>query len=360
MAPHFRKIRVLFSSPSDADVELRCANIAIRELNLMIELGHQVIPAVGELSIELLTGDRHAAPAIGRPQHVVNQAIDDYDIYIGVMWSRFGTPTGEGESGTAEEFERTIRRYEKTGQPQILFYFCEAPLNPGTLDLDQLKKVSTFKERVGPRVKYRTYTDRDHFDDVLRPDLMHAILWTIFEKGRREPAPDQIDAVVTGGTLEVRGLLGGPHFDLRGADFQLSNDGADHGNCGPATSCSPCRAGSKISLASTFAGDLGLGRGRGTIRGQVYEPLYYTGALNFSGSATTPAQAAEGSFTVDGEFSFLGSLRCYPNNPFVKIDPGSLIYDARLGGKGVATVTLSRSPGGLYFFKNVVYRFHDR
>ena len=53
-------------------------------------------------------GDANAYPGFGTdPQGVVNEEIgDDYEIFIGPLWSRFGTPTPRAFSGTQEEFER--------------------------------------------------------------------------------------------------------------------------------------------------------------------------------------------------------------------------------------------------------------
>ena len=41
-----------------------------------------------------LRGVEDVAPAFGsEPQEVVNKQIQDYDIFVGILWHRIGTPT---------------------------------------------------------------------------------------------------------------------------------------------------------------------------------------------------------------------------------------------------------------------------
>jgi energy-coupling factor transporter ATP-binding protein EcfA2 len=65
-----------------------------------------------------------------RPQQQINEVIGDYDIYIGILWKRFGTPTGsinsktgtDYSSGTEEEFLNALDRYNVDKRPQIHFF----------------------------------------------------------------------------------------------------------------------------------------------------------------------------------------------------------------------------------------------
>jgi hypothetical protein len=47
----------------------------------------------------------------------------DYDVYIGVLKHRFGTPTGRYGSGTEKEYRDALKRWKADGSPWILFYF---------------------------------------------------------------------------------------------------------------------------------------------------------------------------------------------------------------------------------------------
>jgi hypothetical protein len=60
------------------------------------------------IRLELVRWETHAYPSFGDdPQAVINEQIpDDFDLFLGLMWYRFGTPTGRAGSGTLEEFNR--------------------------------------------------------------------------------------------------------------------------------------------------------------------------------------------------------------------------------------------------------------
>jgi len=58
-----------------------------------------------------------------------NLNLPSYDIFIGILWKKFGTLTGRACSGTEEEFNRAYERYkENPSKLRIMFYFKTAPL----------------------------------------------------------------------------------------------------------------------------------------------------------------------------------------------------------------------------------------
>ena len=79
----------------------------------------------------------------GRPQAITNeQLVKNYDILIGVFWTRLGTPTVKAESATVEE----IKEFRKAGKP-VLLYFSSAPIVLGNVDVKQYKRLLEFKEQ---------------------------------------------------------------------------------------------------------------------------------------------------------------------------------------------------------------------
>ena len=165
---------------------------------------------------------------------------------------------------------------------------------------------------------------------------------------------------LTGGSLTVRGLSGGPLFQFIGPEFTISNKGADQGNVG-AWHCSPCRVGERLNLNSTFAGELGLGSGPACIKGNQYQHLYYTGVIDFYGEVEIEESELAQVFII-GKFTFSGFLNGYEGNPFIG-DPGRPIFDVKLSGSGAATVELSGyltpTHGRLYDFRSITYRFEQ-
>jgi hypothetical protein len=162
-------IKIFLSSPGDVPEErLRMAELTA-EIN-------DVVPERG-LKLELLRYEVDAYPDYGAPQDVVNRLIpDDFDIFVGIMWKRCGTPTGAANSGTIEEYERAVERRKSTGKPVIMFYLCNAPVPfPSSQDVEQLKKVVEFREELQSKGLTQTYPSPEQFRAYVRGDLLKAI-----------------------------------------------------------------------------------------------------------------------------------------------------------------------------------------
>ncbi len=90
-----------------------------------------------------------------RPQEQLNEYFGDYDVYIGILWKRFGTKPGsensdgkENESGTEEEFYIAIDNYETQGAPKIVFFVKNYDRETkNRLETEQLLKVDEFVEQ---------------------------------------------------------------------------------------------------------------------------------------------------------------------------------------------------------------------
>jgi len=167
-----KKIRVFVASPGDVGQERESLKSVIDELNTTIA------PYKG-LSLELVKWETHATPSMGRAQGVINSQLGQYDIFIGIMWKRFGTPTGKAESGTQEEFQIAYEQWKSTKSIRILFYFCQDPFMPrGVDEIDQLKKVIEFRERLASLGLTWEYSHSNEFPNIVRPHLARIILDT--------------------------------------------------------------------------------------------------------------------------------------------------------------------------------------
>lgn len=144
MARHEHVLSIFVASPSDVADERSRLEDVVRELNITWsrELG---------LRLELVRWETHAYPDFGvDPQAVINNQIpDDFDIFIGVMWCRYGTPTNRAESGTIEEFKRAKARHDADPESVgLMVYFKDEPVPPSKVDIGQfssrrkLQKVS--------------------------------------------------------------------------------------------------------------------------------------------------------------------------------------------------------------------------
>jgi len=173
MDTSYRKVRVFVASPKDVETEREALAGVVNELNTVIEA---LIPNAA-IVVELMRWETHATPGLGRTQELINEQLSDYDVFIGIMWKRFGSPTGAAEAGTEEEFRIALQRWEESGQPRVMFYFSAQPLPPPSTpdDVEQLMKVVTFRAELSQRGLIWEYPDADKFADVVRPHLASAI-----------------------------------------------------------------------------------------------------------------------------------------------------------------------------------------
>ena len=150
-------IEVFLSSPDDVQLE--------RDLIVQFAADwNHVRGRDAGCHISILTWQGLVAPAMGsRAQEVVNEQIGtEYDVYLGVFWTRIGTPTGVAESGTVEEFELALDRARTSDRPWIAALFKKAPIDPSTIEPSQLQKVQSFKQRLGELGGfYREFSDEN-------------------------------------------------------------------------------------------------------------------------------------------------------------------------------------------------------
>lgn len=136
------------------------------------------------IRLELLRWEQDAYPDVGDDaQDVINQQLpQDYDLFVGLMWSRFGTPTTRAGSGTAEEFERALARSKASPRDvSILFYFKDTPIPPSKLDPAQLQRLHEFKESLKREgVLHWDFSDSEQFEKLVSMHITkHVQKWRL-------------------------------------------------------------------------------------------------------------------------------------------------------------------------------------
>ncbi len=141
-----QKLHIFISCPSDVEVEKDIVEEVCVQLsetlrkNKSIELcpihwKKEVVP--------LITGEG--------PQSEINRQVEgyDYDIYIGIMWKRFGDQQSNGLTPTQEEFQIALNTYNKQKRPLIQFYFKRDEFTPSN-DYEKLQSdsVQRFKDEI--------------------------------------------------------------------------------------------------------------------------------------------------------------------------------------------------------------------
>jgi len=167
-----RVVVVLVASPSDLEPERNRLEDVVRELNLTWS-------RTLALRLELVRWETHGYPGMGQdPQDVLNRELtDEPDVFIGLMWGRYGTATGRAGSGTEEEFRRALERHRQDPKSvRIMFYFKDAPLVPSAIDPDQLRRVQQFLAFLGSEGSlYWKFGTLEEFERLLRLHLARQI-----------------------------------------------------------------------------------------------------------------------------------------------------------------------------------------
>ena len=148
-----RKFQIFISSPGDVIPERRVLKAIIARLNEEFTGQAYLIPILWEEE-PLLASDTFQAQ-IHPPRET--------DIYIGILWSRIGSPLPESilrpdgtryDSGTAFEFEDALLGYQESGKPEMLLYRKNGAPTMSLSDssavlerLDQIERLRTYIER---------------------------------------------------------------------------------------------------------------------------------------------------------------------------------------------------------------------
>lgn len=222
-------LQVFVASPGDVAEEREVLESVVAELN------HTWSKSLG-VRLELLRWETSTRPGIGsEPQAVINSQIgDEYDVFIGILWGRIGTPTSKAESGTLEEFERAHARWvTDRSSIEIMVYFKDKAIKPSEIDGDQNNRVQHFKRSLGHEgVLHRTFEGTENFESLVRAHLSAvAQKWSRGQTSSAQssvPPPVVSPVVNAGGPAEAEGdddfgLL--DHLDRFGMSVEQMNAG---------------------------------------------------------------------------------------------------------------------------------------
>lgn len=167
-----KTVRVFIASPSDVADERDITSLVVGEINRMF--GNPF-----GLTLDAVRWETHAWPGVGEDaQDVINKQIGEFDVLVGVMWRRFGSPTKRAKSGTGEEFKRAYDLHKKYGRPKVMFYFRTTPFYTTDLkEIAQFRQVIEFRkalEKLG--VLYWTYDTPLEYERNVREHLLRRLV----------------------------------------------------------------------------------------------------------------------------------------------------------------------------------------
>ena len=163
-------INVFIASPSDLSEERQ-------ELRNVVERLNKVFGKRLNIQIELL-GWEDTLPSFTRPQEQINKDVEICDLFIGILWKRWGTPSGKFSSGFEEEFN--LARSRKLAGDQLdvwlLFKSVDNDLlqDPG----EQLKRIIDFKKEQieAKELLFKEFPSTKQFNNTIHDDLSAFLL----------------------------------------------------------------------------------------------------------------------------------------------------------------------------------------
>lgn len=190
-----RVIKVFIASPGDLTIERRAFKDVIDELNKGFGRG-------AEVQFEPLGWEDALSQFGRRSQSVINKDIDACDVFVLVMWRRWGQEAPDAapySSYTEEEFYRAVTRFEKNQSPTIFAFFKHIDSGQIADPGEQLKKVLEFRKKLEQSRKalWRGFADEAEFKAEIDKHLC------AFAKGQTENINETVigpllpDSVIT-------------------------------------------------------------------------------------------------------------------------------------------------------------------
>ena len=201
-------LTVFVSGPSDVDSEKAAIRPVVAELNERLMKAHGVM-------LRVVGWPDDVRPGVNvDPQAEINSQFGaEFDIYLGILGTRFGTPTRDAGSGTEAEFDQGINRLRADSRSlRVLLYFKIGPVDPFNLEIDQLEKVKEFRAGLNSRgVLYRDFKNTADFVQMVKNHL-ESLVSDQWENGHWSPipgldedSPRQVTTTVTPSSQESHG-----------------------------------------------------------------------------------------------------------------------------------------------------------
>jgi hypothetical protein len=107
-------LRVFLASPGDVLAEREIAEEVVGSINKVIRRFSW------HIDLHKWEDTPHG---FGRPQVQINPMVDECDLFIGLLWQRWGPPSGQYSSGFEEEYERARTSRKASSRPEIWLVF---------------------------------------------------------------------------------------------------------------------------------------------------------------------------------------------------------------------------------------------
>lgn len=185
-------IRVFLAYISDVEPEVNVVKDIVESINHSHE-------SLGT-DLDLITW-KDVPEEFGNPQEKINPLVDKCDVFVGLIWKKWGTPTGQSDCGFKEEFEIAEKRYNETRQPTILLYaktVNEQEIGDG--EKESFKRVKEFKDEIVNKQKgfLKSFDTTDQWKEIIRGRLTQYVVDKHVSVSKGSTVPQNSQAVSAG------------------------------------------------------------------------------------------------------------------------------------------------------------------
>lgn len=158
----YEPIKIFIASPGDLSDERKKFVDIISEVNIIKAhtMGYHLEPLGWE---DTLLG-------VGRPQQLINEDLKKSDLFIMLLWKRWGSHTGKYSSGTEEEYNVALELYNTYQKPEIWLYFKNNDKSNLNEDTEKINKFKGLIEEENVLL-YKKFSDITEWGDLLRNNL---------------------------------------------------------------------------------------------------------------------------------------------------------------------------------------------
>jgi len=177
-----KQINLFISCPGDIKDELNSIEVIVKEIN-------KIFGEISDFKIQIVHWNEDTYTDLGEDgQEIINNQID-YDILIGILWMRLGTPTKRDKSGTVEEINRAIKNKEKQ---QLIYFKTATPSNLNIINTSELNDVMLFKKELSEKLLYKEFESVEKFETLFRLNLSNLIKDKFIDKQKPIETPTEI------------------------------------------------------------------------------------------------------------------------------------------------------------------------
>lgn len=163
-------INIFIASPNDLAQERQ-------KLRSVSERINKVFGRELRVHIELL-GWEDTLPGCARPQAIINKDVEICDLFVGMLWKRWGTASGRYSSGFEEEFHIATKRHEEGDDLDIWMFFKRVDDDLREDPGEQLRRVIEFKQELVERKQllFKEFDNAETFEKIIYDSLATFLL----------------------------------------------------------------------------------------------------------------------------------------------------------------------------------------